>query len=68
MDGRVLSFYYSFGACDGVLVLEAPDETAAAAIAPGHLRATKTTSSFAMEQTVEAMGQASGQSYAAPQG
>lgn len=73
MGGQVLGFYYSFGEYDGVLLLEAPDETTAAAmlmaaIAPGHLRATKTTCLFTMEQAMEAMSKAGGEGYAAPQG
>ena len=45
---RFEALYYSLGEYDGFVILEAPDETTVtafvlAAIAPGHLRATKTT-------------------------
>ena len=69
--GRLLNVYYCFGEYDGVLISEAPDEvsvTAAllAAIAPGHVRATKTTVLITAEQATEAMRRAGGFAYRAP--
>jgi uncharacterized protein with GYD domain len=63
MGGRLISFYNSFGDYDGVIIFEAPDEgTAAAAlmaaIAPGHVKALKTTVLLSAEQGVEAMRRA----------
>jgi uncharacterized protein with GYD domain len=73
MGGRVLNLYYSFGEYDGVVILEAPDETAVmgillAAVAPGHLKATRTTVLLTMKQAMEAMGKAGSQTYRAPRG
>ena len=73
VGGRIIDVYYSFGEYDGLLIFEAPDETAAvaaliAAVAPGHLRATKTTALFTLEQGVEAMKKASELTYAGPKG
>ncbi len=73
LGGRMLNMYYCFGEYDGFVILEAPDETTAmaavlAAIAPGHLKATKTTVLFTVEQAMEAMGKAGGIVYPAPKG
>jgi uncharacterized protein with GYD domain len=48
LECRVEAFYYSLGEYDGLVILDAPNETAVsafvlAAIAPGHVKATKTT-------------------------
>ena len=55
------------------LILEAPDDTTAtagllAAVSAGHLRATKTTRLMTVEEAMEAMRKAGGQSYEAPEG
>ena len=73
MGGRLLCCYNCFGEYDGLVIYEAPDETAAtgialAATAAGHLKATKTTVLLTMEQGVEAMGKAGGIAYPAPKG
>ena len=73
MGCRLIGFYYCFGEYDGLVILEAPDETTAmsfvlAAIAPGHLKATKTTVLFTVEQAMEAMGKAGAIVFAAPKG
>jgi len=73
LGGRMLNMYYCFGEYDGFVILEAPDETTAmaavlAAIAPGHLKATKTTVLFTVEQAMEAMGKAGEIVYPAPKG
>jgi uncharacterized protein with GYD domain len=59
LGGRFEAFYYSFGEYDGIVVLEAPDEAtvtafALAAVAPGHIRATKTTVLMRAGAVVEA--------------
>jgi uncharacterized protein with GYD domain len=69
--GRLEALYYSFGDYDGFIIVEAPDETAVtamllAAIAPGHLRATKTTVLMKPEAMVEAMKKAGGMAYPGP--
>ena len=71
LGGRLVSFYNCFGDYDGVIVYEAPDETTAAAmilaaVAPGHLKAIKTTTLLSTEQTMEAMRKAGAQTYRAP--
>jgi uncharacterized protein with GYD domain len=71
MGCRMVSFYYSFGDYDGVFIYEAPDETTAAAailaaVAPGHVRAVKTTTLLRTDQTLEALRKAGAQSYRAP--
>ena len=71
MGGRLVSFYNSFGEYDGVIIFEAPDESAAAAtlmaaITPGHVKALKTTVLLSAEQGVEAMRRAGEQTYRRP--
>ena len=71
LGGRLVSFYNCFGEYDGVIVYEAPDETTAAAtilaaVAPGHLKAIKTTTLMTTEQMMEAMRKAGTQMYRAP--
>ena len=71
LGGRLISFYNCFGDYDGVIVYEAPDETTAAAtilaaVAPGHLKAIKTTTLMSTEQMMEAMRKAGMQTYRAP--
>jgi uncharacterized protein with GYD domain len=73
MGGRMLSIYYSFGEYDGLVIFEAPDANAVmaailAAIAPGHLKATKTTVLFTVKEAMEAMSKAGGLAYKAPKG
>jgi uncharacterized protein with GYD domain len=68
---RVEALYYSFGEYDGFIVLEAPDEAtvtafAFAAIAPGHIRATRTTVLMRPAAVVEAMKKAAGMGYKGP--
>ena len=71
LGGRVVSFHHCFGEYDIVAIYEAPDETTAAAmilaaVSPGHLKATKTTTLMTTEQTMEAMRKAGAQTYRAP--
>ncbi|MGH7547503.1 MAG: GYD domain-containing protein [Gemmatimonadales bacterium] len=71
VGGRLIDLYYHFGEYDGVAILEAPDDTAAnaaviAVSAPGHLKATRTTRLFSVEEAMEAMRKAGGIPYQAP--
>ena len=71
MGGRLVSFYYSFGEYDGLIIFEAPDEgtaaaTLMAAITPGHLKSLKTTALLSAEQGVEAMRRAGEVTYRRP--
>src|SRR5918994_3514390 len=63
MGGTLLSFYYSFGEYDVLVIYEAPDESTAAgmvlaATAPGHLSKVKTTVLLSAEEGMEAMRKA----------
>ena len=71
MGGRMISFYFCFGEYDGVAIYEAPDDTAATAIAlaavsPGHLKASHTTKLFTVEETMEAMRKAGSVTFQGP--
>ena len=71
MGGRLVGLYYCYGEYDGVILLEAPDDTTATAIVlatitAGHIKATKTTKLFTPEEMMEAMRKAGGASYQAP--
>ncbi len=71
LGGRLLSWYYTFGEYDVLVIVEAPDETTTAAmvlaaISPGHLSRTKTTVLLSAEEGMEAMRKAGEATYRAP--
>lgn len=71
VGGRLVDFYYHFGEYDGIVIIEAPDDTAAtaaviAALAPGHLKAVRTTRLMTVEEGMAAMRKAGTISYKAP--
>ncbi len=71
VGGRLIELYYSFGDYDGVVLFEAPEDTAAVAslvavLGPGHVKAIKTTKLLAVEDTMEALQRAGELSYAGP--
>ena len=73
LGGKMFGFYYCLGEYDGVVISEASDETALlttifAVIAPGHLKAIKTTPLFTVEQVMEAAGKAGAIVFAPPKG
>jgi uncharacterized protein with GYD domain len=73
LGGRLIGMYYCFGEYDGVAIGELPDNTAEmtmllGVIAPGHLKATKTTVLFTVQEAMQAMGKAGGIAYPAPKG
>ena len=73
LGGRLLNIYYCFGEYDGIVIVDFPDDTTTmagvlAAIAPGHLKATKTTRLFSMEEALGAMRKAGEMAYAGPKG
>jgi uncharacterized protein with GYD domain len=73
LGGRLIGLYYCFGEYDGVAIGELPDNTAEmtmllGVIAPGHLKATKTTVLFTVQEAMQAMGKAGGIAYPAPKG
>jgi uncharacterized protein with GYD domain len=60
LGGRLISFYYSFGDYDGLLISEAPDETAiasalVAAVSTGHIKTIKTTTLLSAEDGMEVL-------------
>jgi uncharacterized protein with GYD domain len=73
VGGRLIELYYCFGEYDGVLIYEAPDDQAAAAvliaaISPGHVKGLSTTRLISVEDMVAALGKAGGMTYSAPRG
>jgi uncharacterized protein with GYD domain len=69
LGGRVENAYYAFGEYDVVLILELPDNVAAAALAlavgaGGTVAAYRTTALLTPDEAVEAMARAGGSSYA----
>jgi uncharacterized protein with GYD domain len=71
MGGRLHSWYYTFGEYDVLVIIEAPDESTAAAIvlaaiSPGHLSRVKTTVVLSAQEGVEAMRKAGEATYRAP--
>jgi uncharacterized protein with GYD domain len=70
LGGRLVSFYYSFGDYDAVLIVELPDNQAAAALsmaadAGGATRTLKTTVLLTVAEAMDAMGRAT--AYAPPE-
>jgi len=71
LGGRVINLYYCFGEYDGLVIFEAPDDTAAATLAvasgiPGHLKMVKTTKLFTPQETIEVMRKVGSVSFQAP--
>ncbi len=69
--GKLESFDFSFGDFDAVVILEVPNNVAAASIAmavgaSGAISSLKTTVLVSMEEAMEAMRQASGVDYRSP--
>ena len=73
LGGQHVDLYYHFGEYDGTVIYEAPDDTTAmaiivAAVSAGHVRASKTTRLMSVEEAMDAMRKAGGQSYEPPEG
>jgi len=71
MGGRMISYHFSFGEYDGVIIYEAPDDATAAAgvlaaVSPGHIKAIKTTTLLSVEDAMGAMRKAGDVTYRAP--
>lgn len=71
MGGRMLEFFFAQGEYDIIAIVEFPDsETANAflmiAAKTGHLKTTKTTPLFTVEETLRAMRRAGEMTYHAP--
>jgi uncharacterized protein with GYD domain len=73
LGGSLLGFWFAFGEFDGVFLLEAPDNTAAAAVAravggTGALSKLETTVLIGMDEAQEAMRKAAAATYRPPGG
>jgi uncharacterized protein with GYD domain len=71
LGGRLHGFWYGFGEYDGYVLIEAPDNIAAAAFSVGiasggSLRSAETTVLFTVEETIEMLEQAQGLPYRPP--
>jgi uncharacterized protein with GYD domain len=71
LGGRLEAVYVSFGEYDAVVIVEFPDNTAAAAFAmraaaAGHLKAVKTTPLLSPQEAVDAMGRGGSLDYPIP--
>jgi uncharacterized protein with GYD domain len=63
LSARLISFYYSFGNYDGLLISEAPEETAiasalVAAVSAGHINTIKTTTLLSAEDGIKVLRRA----------
>jgi uncharacterized protein with GYD domain len=73
LGARLVSLYYCFGEYDGVVTVDAPDDTTATAVvlgavSAGHIKSIKTTKLMTVEETMEAMRKAGSMTYQAPSG
>ena len=73
LGGRFLGLYYTFGEYDGLTLSDYPDNATSmaavlAAIAPGHVRATKTTALLTVGEAMEAMTKAGSVGFKGPRG
>ena len=71
MGGRLVGMYYCMGDHDGFIIYEAPDDESAGAgilvaVGTGHLKESKTTRLFSMEEALKIWAKAGAVSYAAP--
>jgi uncharacterized protein with GYD domain len=71
LGGKLIGFWYAFGPFDGVFLMEAPDNTSAAALAMavgagGALSEIETTVLLDMDEAQEAMRKAAAATYRPP--
>jgi uncharacterized protein with GYD domain len=71
LGGKLHGFWYGFGAHDGYVVIEAPNNVSAATFSVGissggSLRSAETTVLLTVEETIEMLKQAQGLPYRAP--
>ena len=71
LGGGLKEMYVTLGEYDVLVIVEAPDDTAAtalaiAAVSAGHLKTTKTTKLLSVEEGLDAMRRAGTLSYSAP--
>ena len=70
---KVIAFYYSQGEYDGIIILEAPDDESANALvfastAAGHIKSTKSSRLYTMEEFLNTLKKAHDINYSAPSG
>ena len=73
LGAKLISLYYTMGDWDGVALIEARDDKTAMAVvmavlAPGHVRAIKTTRLYTVKETLAALRKAGGVGYSGPKG
>lgn len=73
LGGKLVGFWWALGEFDGVAVIEAPDNTTAAALSilvggSGALSKFETTALLTMDEGLEALGKAAAAAYRAPAG
>ena len=73
LGSKIVGFYYTHGEYDGIVILDAPeDETANAlvfaATTAGHIKSTKTSRLYTMEEILSALKKAHDINYSAPSG
>jgi len=73
LDSKVIGFYYSQGEYDGIIILEAPDDESANALvfastAAGHIKSTKSSRLYTMEEFLNTLKKAHDINYSAPSG
>jgi uncharacterized protein with GYD domain len=72
VGGRLVGFWYAFGEDDGYALLEAPDNTAMAAVlttvAASGVVSVRTTVLLSVEEMLDALGRAQSVSYRPPAG
>jgi uncharacterized protein with GYD domain len=71
LGGKLHGFWYGFGEHDGYVLIEAPNNIAAAAFsagiaAGGSIHSAQTTVLLTVEETIEMLGKAQGLPYRAP--
>lgn len=71
LGGKLHGFWYAFGEHDGIVLIEAPDNTSAAAFAVGisargSLRSVETTVLLTVEETIEMLNKAQELPYRPP--
>jgi len=73
LDSMIVSFYYTHGEYDGIVILEAPDDESAnafvfAATTAGHIKSMKTSRLYNMEEILSSLKKAHDINYSAPSG
>jgi uncharacterized protein with GYD domain len=73
VGAHLVSLHYCMGEYDGVVMIDAPDDTTAvaviiAAVSPGHISRVRTTRLMEVEEAMEAMRRAGTIAFPAPSG